>query len=168
MIYKTLLSLLMVASAAFAASEVQNSNILSAKQDSLESKRGLIVDGNIKGVLVNSYMESDQETESITNRMPNAERSQFVSADIGFHFRPYENIRANLLLRLEAGMQNYFIVILMLSFFAVHESTLFKFLLASIVLAIRIITIFIQIEKEPYVIISGSYILHKYFNVQIG
>lgn len=108
MIYKTLLSLLMVASAAFAASEVQNSNILSAKQDSLESKRGLIVDGNIKGVLVNSYMESDQETESITNRMPNAERSQFVSADIGFHFRPYENIRANLLLRLEAGMQNYF------------------------------------------------------------
>ena len=43
-----------------------------------------------------------------------------------------------------AGMQNYFIVILMLSFFAVHESTLFKFLLASIVLAIRIITIFIM------------------------
>ena len=108
MIYKTLLSLLMVASAAFAASEVQNSNILSAKQDSLESKRGLIVDGNIKGVLVNSYMESDQETEASTNRMPNAERSQFVSADIGFHFRPYESIRANLLLRLEAGMQNYF------------------------------------------------------------
>lgn len=108
MIYKTLLSLLMVASAAFAASEVQNSNILSAKQDSLESKRGLVVDGNIKGVLVNSYMDSDQETESSTNRMPNAERSQFVSADIGFHFRPYENIRANLLLRLEAGMQNYF------------------------------------------------------------
>ena len=98
----------MVASAAFAASEVQNSNILSAKQDSLESKRGLVVDGNIKGVLVNSYMDSDQETESSTNRMPNAERSQFVSADIGFHFRPYENIRANLLLRLEAGMQNYF------------------------------------------------------------
>lgn len=108
MIYKTLLSLLMVASVAFAASEVQNSNILSAKQDSLESKRGLIVDGNIKGVLVNSYMESDQETEASTNRMPNAERSQFVSADIGFHFRPYESIRANLLLRLEAGMQNYF------------------------------------------------------------
>ncbi|MCR5291727.1 MAG: GGDEF domain-containing protein [Eubacterium sp.] len=42
-----------------------------------------------------------------------------------------------------AGMQNYFIVILMLSFFAVHAPTLFKFILASAVLAVRIVTIFI-------------------------
>lgn len=108
MIYKTLLSLLVVASTAFATTEIQNKNALNAKQDSLESKRGLTIDGSVKGVLVNSYMESDQEEETSINRMPNDERSQFVSADIGFHFRPYESVRANLLLRLEAGMQNYF------------------------------------------------------------
>ncbi len=108
MIYKTLLSLLVVASTAFATTEIQNKNALTAKQDSLESKRGLTIDGSVKGVLVNSYMESDQEEETSINRMPNDERSQFVSADIGFHFRPYESVRANLLLRLEAGMQNYF------------------------------------------------------------
>ena len=108
MIYKTLLSLLVAASATFATTEVQNKNALAAKQDSLESKRGLTIDGNVKGVLVNSYMDSDQESDKSINRLPNDERSQFVSADIGFHFRPYESVRANLLLRLEAGMQNYF------------------------------------------------------------
>ncbi len=42
-----------------------------------------------------------------------------------------------------AGMQNYFIVILMLSFFAVHSGAVFKFILAGLILALRIITIFI-------------------------
>ena len=107
MIYKIFVSLLLVASFAFATVEKQNSDLLTAKQDSLESKRGLTVDGNIKGVLVNSKVSSDQEQAKL-NRMPNGERSQFVAADLGFHFRPYEFVRANTLLRFEAGMQNYF------------------------------------------------------------
>ena len=77
MIYKIFVSLLLVASFAFATVEKQNSDLLKAKQDSLESKRGLTVDGNIKGVLVNSKVSSDQE-EAKLNRMPNGERSQFV------------------------------------------------------------------------------------------
>ena len=48
-----------------------------------------------------------------------------------------------------AGMQNYFIVILMLSFFAVHGSTLFKFLLAGLVLLARAVTIFLFAGTKP-------------------
>ncbi|MBR2088926.1 MAG: hypothetical protein IJ905_00720, partial [Fibrobacter sp.] len=106
MMHKILLSLIVVASAASAASEVEMDRLLKAKQDTLESKRGLMVDGSITGVLVNSYMNSDQETAD--SKMPNAERTNFVTADLGFHFRPYDAVRFNAILRLEAGMQNYF------------------------------------------------------------
>ncbi len=108
MTYKTLLSLLVAAGVASAASEVELDKQLKAKQDSLESKRGLTVDGNVMGVFVNSYMSSDQETDKTINRNPSAERSNFVTADLGLHFRPYESVRANMILRFEAGMQNYF------------------------------------------------------------
>ena len=107
MMYKVLLSLIVTASFASAASEVEMDRLLKAKQDSLESKRGLTIDGSITGVLVNSYMSSDQE-KAEDNKLPNAERTNFVTADIGFHFRPYEAVRFNTILRLEAGMQNYF------------------------------------------------------------
>ena len=105
--YKLLLSLLVTATAASAVSDYDMNMQLKAKQDSLEAKRGLEIDGNIKGVLNNVYMSSDQEKAEL-NKMPNAERSQFVTADLGFHFRPYDAVRFNAILRFEAGMQNYF------------------------------------------------------------
>ena len=40
-----------------------------------------------------------------------------------------------------AGMQNYFIIILMLCFFALHGKLVYKFLYAGSVLALRILTI---------------------------
>mgnify|MGYP003308482717 CR=1 FL=1 len=107
MMYKVLLSLLLVASAASATSELELNKLLKAKEDSLAAKRGLEIGGSVKGVLVNSYMDSDQES-SAANKMPNVERSQFVTADLDFHFRPYDAVRFNMILRLEAGMQNYF------------------------------------------------------------
>ena len=107
MMYKILLSLLVTASAASAVSEYDMNMQLKAKQDSLESKRGLEIGGSITGVLVNSYMSSDQE-DARMNNLPNAERSQFVTADLDFHFRPYDAVRFNATLRFEAGMQNYF------------------------------------------------------------
>ena len=105
--YKLLLSLLVTATAASAVSDYDMNMQLKAKQDSLEAKRGLEIDGSIKGVLNNVYMSSDQEKAEL-NKMPNAERSQFVTADLGFHFRPYDAVRFNAILRFEAGMQNYF------------------------------------------------------------
>lgn len=107
MMYKILLSLLVTASAASAVSEYDMNMQLKAKQDSLESKRGLEIGGSISGVLVNSYMSSDQE-DARMNNLPNVERSQFVTADLDFHFRPYDAVRFNAILRFEAGMQNYF------------------------------------------------------------
>lgn len=107
MMYKVLLSLLVVASAASATSEIELDKKLKAKEDSIASKRGLDIDGSISGVLVNSYMSSDQEVAD-KNILPNVERTQFVTADLGFHYRPFESVRANMILRLEAGMQNYF------------------------------------------------------------
>jgi len=48
-----------------------------------------------------------------------------------------------------AGMQNYFIIILMLSFFATHFRLRFKFILAFMVLICRIMTIFVFAGWEP-------------------
>ena len=107
MMYKILLSLLVTASIASAESDYEMNQLLKAKQDSLEAKRGLEVGGSVKGLLVNSYMSSDQEKADV-NKLPNVERSQFVTADLDFHFRPYDAARFNMLLRFQAGMQNYF------------------------------------------------------------
>lgn len=107
MMYKILLSLLVTASVASAESDYEMNQLLKAKQDSLEAKRGLEIGGSVKGILVNSYMSSDQEVAEI-NKLPNVERSQFVTADLDFHFRPYDAARFNMILRFQAGMQNYF------------------------------------------------------------
>ena len=40
--------------------------------------------------------------------MPDVERNEFVDADFNFGFRPWESVRANAMLRLYAGMQDYF------------------------------------------------------------
>lgn len=53
-----------------------------------------------------------------------------------------------------AGMQNYFLIMLMLCFFAVHGSLGFKIILTLIVLAVRIVTIFIYSGNKPEVEIS--------------
>ena len=69
--YKLLLSLLVTATAASAVSDYDMNMQLKAKQDSLEAKRGLEIDGSIKGVLNNAYMSSDQEKAEL-NKLPNA------------------------------------------------------------------------------------------------
>ena len=53
-----------------------------------------------------------------------------------------------------AGMQNYFIIILMLCFFATHGSRAFKFTLSGLVLAARIMSIFCYGLLAPVVPIS--------------
>ena len=54
-----------------------------------------------------------------------------------------------------AGMQNYFIIILMLSFFATHFRLRFKFILAGLVLSCRILTIFAFAGWEPELSLGG-------------
>lgn len=104
---KSLIALLATAVAASATPVVENQNLLESKVDSINAKRGVEFGGSIRGVAEASYFDTDQDTKAM-NRMPDVEKDEFVTADLDFHFRPYEMVRANLTMRLEAGMQEYF------------------------------------------------------------
>jgi len=99
---KFLVSILLIALSVSAST-----SLLEQKVDSIEAKRGLQVGGDIRAVLLNSTFSSKQDLDGI-NRMPDTERMQFVNADLAFTFRPWEPVRVNAILRMQAGMQNYF------------------------------------------------------------
>jgi hypothetical protein len=107
MMHKIFASLLCAAAAASASAVSDNQRTLDQKVDSIQASRGVQIGGSIRGVAQASYLNSDQDKDGINN-MPDVERNEFVSADFDFHFRPWEMVRANVMLRLEAGMQDYF------------------------------------------------------------
>ena len=78
----------------------------------LNAKKGLEISGTVRSASFNSYFESRNEkpdsTGAYTNKMPNHEISEFLQLDLDFKFRPWDNISANLKLRLGAGAQEYF------------------------------------------------------------
>lgn len=94
-------------SIAASAGVAQNQELIESKVDSINAKRGLEITGGIRSVAQSSTFDNDQDPTGI-NKMHNTERGEFVTGDINFGFRPYENVRANATLRLEAGMQEYF------------------------------------------------------------
>lgn len=106
MIRKAFVALL-VAGVAASASVVADSTTIAQKVDSINAKRGLTISGGIRAIYQGSYFSSDQDLDG-TNDQGDVERNEFVDADIDFHFRPWEQVRVNAMLRLEAGMQNYF------------------------------------------------------------
>ncbi len=98
---------LLAASAAASASVWDNQKTLDAKVDSIQARRGVEIGGSIRAVTQSSYFDNDQDKTG-KNVMPDVERNEFATADLDFHFRPFENVRANAMLRLGAGMQEYF------------------------------------------------------------
>lgn len=104
---RTLFALLAATVASAASPVVDNQNLLESKTDSINAKRGVIFGGSIRGVAEASYFDTDQDA-NVKTMMPDVEKDEFVTADLDFHFRPYEMVRANATLRLEAGMQEYF------------------------------------------------------------
>ena len=105
---KNILIALLTASVAASASVVaDNQKALQAKADSANAKRGVEIGGSIRAVAQRSSFSTDQDVKS-KNEMPNVERNEFVSADLSFGFRPYESVRANVIMRLGGGMQEYF------------------------------------------------------------
>lgn len=105
---KTLfLSLLAMTVAASASAVADNQAALESKVDSINAKRGFEVGGSIRAVAQRSSFSTDQDPSGL-NEMPDVERNEFVSADLAFQFRPYENVRANVMMRLGGGMQEYF------------------------------------------------------------
>ncbi|MCQ2060825.1 MAG: hypothetical protein MJY47_04475 [Fibrobacter sp.] len=106
-IKKTLIALLAATAASSATVVRDNQNVLTSKEDSINAKRGFVIDGSIRAAAQASYFDNDQDPSGL-NKMPETERNEFVTADIDFHFRPYEAVRANAMLRLGGGMQEYF------------------------------------------------------------
>ena len=106
MITRTLTALALSSGIA-AASVADNQETIESKVDSANAHRGLEVTGAIRGVAQASYFDTDQDKYGQV-AMPDVERNEFVNADFNFGFRPWESVRANAMLRLYAGMQDYF------------------------------------------------------------
>ena len=105
---KNILIALLTASVAASASVVaDNQKALQAKADSANAKRGVEIGGSIRAVAQRSSFSTDQDVHSV-NHMPNVEHNEFVTADLSFGFRPFESVRANVIMRLGGGMQEYF------------------------------------------------------------
>ena len=104
---KTFAAILAASVAASAASVAENQELLESKVDSINAKRGVEITGSIRAVAQTSRLDTDNDPTGL-NHMPNVEKDEFVTADLNFGFRPWENVRANATLRLEAGMQEYF------------------------------------------------------------
>mgnify|MGYP007111667186 FL=1 len=104
---RTLTALLSATALASATSVFDNQQALEDKVDSINAKRGVEIGGSIRAVVQNSFVDNDQDPTG-KNIMPNEERNAIAMADLDFHFRPWENVRANVMLRLGAGMQEYF------------------------------------------------------------
>ena len=104
---KSVFALLMATAMASATAVADNQKTIDAKADSALAKRGVEIGGSIRAVAQRSSFETDDDPSGI-NKMPDVERNEFVSADIDFRFRPYENVRANVMMRLGGGMQEYF------------------------------------------------------------
>ncbi len=100
-------ALLMASAMASATAVADNQKTIDAKADSALAKRGVEIGGSIRAVAQRSNFDTDQDPAGL-NQMPDVERNEFVSADIDFRFRPYENVRANVMMRLGGGMQEYF------------------------------------------------------------
>lgn len=104
---KTFAALLTASAVASAASVAENQELLESKVDSINAKRGLELSGSIRAVAQSSALSTEMDP-SAKNKLPEVEKDEFVEADLNFGFRPFENVRANMTLRLGAGMQEYF------------------------------------------------------------
>ena len=104
---RILIALLTASVAASASAVADNQKALQAKADSANAKRGVEITGSIRAVAQRSSFDTDNDPSGL-NHMPDVERNEFVSADLNFGFRPYEFVRANVMMRLGGGMQEYF------------------------------------------------------------
>jgi hypothetical protein len=100
-------------SLALATETYQNQVAIDSVAEAINSQKGIEIGGTVRGVSYNSTFSSDQEklneaTGRMTNNMPDVEVAEFVQLDLDFLFRPWDNVSANLKLRLGAGMQEYF------------------------------------------------------------
>jgi hypothetical protein len=96
----------------FATETSRNQAAIDSVAESINSRKGIEISGTVRSVSYTSNVSSKQEkmlNDSVSiNQMPDKEIAEFVQLDLDFLFRPWDNVSANLKLRLGAGMQEYF------------------------------------------------------------
>ncbi|GBU25879.1 hypothetical protein R83H12_02539 [Fibrobacteria bacterium R8-3-H12] len=107
---KRILAFFAFCSVAFATENPEQN--IDSRVESINARKGVEIGGTVRSASFSSSFESPQEKPSANgiyvNKMPEHEIAEFVQLDLDFKFRPWDVIRANLKLRLGAGMQEYF------------------------------------------------------------
>lgn len=90
------------------ANEVlDNQKELQNRMDSIDSKRGVEVGGTVRAVFDRSIFVGEKDMNGV-NTTPDREQNEFAQFDLKLGFRPWEDTRANVIIRMGAGMQEYF------------------------------------------------------------
>lgn len=84
-----------------------NQQAIQNKMDSLDSKRGLEINGSIRSGFFRSTFDSEMDQMAVNNTS-DREQNEFVVFDLKLGFRPWDDVRANAIIRMSAGMQEYF------------------------------------------------------------
>lgn len=99
--------LLLAAQFTFAApAVVENQAELEDRLESIDSKRGLELEIDIKSEFLRSQMNQDMVPKS--DPTPNKEIVGFTSLDLGFIFRPWETTSAKVIVRMASDYQLFF------------------------------------------------------------
>lgn len=107
MLQRLIFGLLSVSAIASATAIADNQAKIDSTTEAIESRKGIDIGGTVRAVYNKSNLESKQDVNAY-NILPDREISEFVQLDLDMHFRPWDFVRANLLFRLSAGMQDYF------------------------------------------------------------
>ena len=107
MLKRLLIGLVTFSAIASASAVADNQAKIDSTVEKLESQRGVDIGGTVRAVYNKSNIDIDQDVDAY-NHMPDREMNEFVQLDLDMHFRPWDFVRANLLMRMGAGMQEYF------------------------------------------------------------
>ena len=107
MLQRLIFGLLSVSAIASATAVADNQAKIDSTVEAIESRKGVDIGGTVRAVYNKSNVESDQDVNGFNN-LPDREIAEFVQLDLDMHFRPWDFVGANIVLRLGAGMQDYF------------------------------------------------------------
>ena len=107
MLQKLIFGLLSVSAIASATAIADNQAKIDSTVEAIESRKGIDIGGTVRAVYNKSNVDAEQDVNGF-NTIPDREIAEFVQLDLDMHFRPWDFVGANIVLRLGAGMQDYF------------------------------------------------------------
>ena len=107
MLQRLIFGLLSVSAIASATAIADNQAKIDSTVEAIESRKGVDIGGTVRAVYNKSNVDAKQDVNGFNN-LPDREIAEFVQLDLDMHFRPWDFVGANIVLRLGAGMQDYF------------------------------------------------------------